>query len=56
MTTNPTPQQGGPVADLSKAPLPTAKTLKRRRNLGYQTMRFVAFNRRILRMVAKGHQ
>lgn len=55
-TTNPTPKQGDPVADLSKAPLPTAKTLKRRRNLGFQSVRFVAFNRRILRMVAKGHQ
>lgn len=56
MTTRPTPAQGGPVADLSKAPLPTARTLKRRRNLGLQTLRFLAFNRRILRMVAKGHQ
>ncbi len=56
MTTNPTPKQCGPVADLSKAPLPTVKTLKRRRDLGLQAARFVAFNRRILRMVAKGHQ
>lgn len=44
-----------PVADLSKAPLPTPKTLKMRRNLLYQVSRFMAFNVRIMRMVLKGH-
>lgn len=44
-----------PVVDLSKAPLPTRKTLRRRGNLPYQLIRFVSFNLRILRMVVKGH-
>ncbi|MFZ0530441.1 MAG: hypothetical protein WAL91_07895 [Propionicimonas sp.] len=46
---------GDPIADLSKAPLPTQKTLKARRNLFLQFLRFVAFDLRIMRMVVKGH-
>jgi hypothetical protein len=45
-----------PVADLSSAPLPTTQTLRRRRNLAYQAVRFVAFNSRIMRMVLRGHK
>lgn len=45
-----------PVADLSRAPLPTAATLRRRKSLIYQLTRFIAFNARILRMAAKGHR
>lgn len=44
-----------PVADLSAAPLPTASTLRRRRSLPLQAMRFALFNLRIMRMVLKGH-
>ena len=44
-----------PTPDLSTAPLPTAKTLRMRRNLPYQAYRFTAFNLRIIRMVVKGH-
>ncbi|GGL38518.1 hypothetical protein H9L10_12765 [Phycicoccus endophyticus] len=44
-----------PVADLSSAPLPTASTLRRRRNLPLQALRFASFNARIVRMVLKGH-
>lgn len=44
-----------PIADLSKSPLPTPKTLKMRRNLPFQFTRFLAFNVRIMRMVLKGH-
>ena len=44
-----------PVADLSRAPLPTSQTLRRRRNLAFQFTRFLAFNTRIMRMVLKGH-
>lgn len=44
-----------PVADLSKAPLPTAQTLKARQSLAKQALRFVAFDLRIMRMVLKGH-
>jgi hypothetical protein len=46
---------GDPVADLSKAPLPTSKTLKMRQSLPFQFMRFLSFNGRIMRMVIKGH-
>lgn len=51
-----TPAGGGdPVADLSKAPLPTARTLRMRQNLPFQFTRFLSFNSRIMRMVLKGH-
>jgi hypothetical protein len=51
-----TPAAGGdPIADLSKAPLPTGKTLKMRQSLPFQLTRFVSFNGRIMRMVIKGH-
>ena len=43
-----------PVADLSKAPLPTDRTLKHRRNLAVQSWKFATFNARIMRMVLKG--
>lgn len=43
-----------PVADLSTAPLPTEQTLRRRRNLAFQAVRFAVFNARILRMVLRG--
>jgi len=46
---------GDPVADLSKAPLPTSKTLKMRQSLLFQFARFLSFNGRIMRMVIKGH-
>lgn len=60
MTTSPsfnTPVPGAdqPIADLSKAPLPTDQTLKRRRSLPFQLSRFVVFNARIMKMVLKGH-
>ncbi|MEZ5094696.1 MAG: hypothetical protein R2731_00290 [Nocardioides sp.] len=44
-----------PVADLSKAPLPTEKTLKMRRSIPLQLTRFAVFNARIMKMVLKGH-
>lgn len=51
-----TPPGGGdPIVDLSKAPLPTERTLKRRKGLLLQFTRFVAFNASIMRMVIKGH-
>jgi len=43
-----------PTADLSRAPLPTAATLRRRRSVPFQLTRFAVFNTRILRMVTKG--
>ncbi len=49
------PGAAEPVADLSKAPLPTAATLKARQSVVKQFLRFVTFDLRIMRMVAKGH-
>ncbi len=44
-----------PILDLSRAPLPTAKTLTGRRSILLQFLRFLSFNVRIMRMVVKGH-
>lgn len=44
-----------PIADLTRAPLPTPQTLRRRRSLPMQFSRFLSFNSRIMRMVIKGH-
>jgi len=44
-----------PFADLSSAPLPTEKTVRRRRSLLFQPFRFGVFNYRMLRMITKGH-
>jgi hypothetical protein len=46
---------GSAVADLSRAPLPTAATLRKRRSLPLQLARFAVFNVRMIRMVLKGH-
>lgn len=43
-------------ADLSRSPLPTRATLRRRRNPLIQFVRFVVFSVSIMRMVLKGHQ
>lgn len=40
---------------IAMAPLPTPRTLRRRNNLLVQTVRFVAINGRIMRMVLRGH-
>ncbi len=55
MTDNETTPSEVPVADLSGAPLPTADTLRKRQSLPLQSVRFVAFSARIMRMVLKGH-
>lgn len=44
-----------PGVDLSRSPMPTAKTLNYRKNVFVQFFRFVAFDLRIMRMVIKGH-
>ncbi|MCA1781171.1 MAG: hypothetical protein ABR500_02420 [Dermatophilaceae bacterium] len=49
------PLPGSAVADLGKAPLPTAATLRKRQNIPLQLTRFAAYNVRIMRMVLKGH-
>jgi hypothetical protein len=40
---------------INKAPLPTEKTLKARKNLIFQLFRFVAINIRMVKMIMKGH-
>lgn len=40
---------------IAMAPLPTARTLRRRNNVVVQAVRFVAINGRIMRMVLRGH-
>lgn len=40
---------------ISGAPLPTPKTLRRRRSLLFQSWRFALINLKMLRMVLKGH-
>ncbi|HMT31398.1 MAG TPA: hypothetical protein PKC73_08625 [Dermatophilaceae bacterium] len=53
-TSTPAPLPGETAADLSAAPLPTAKTLKARKSLPMQLGRFAVLNARIMRMVLKG--
>ena len=53
--TQPAAPASDPIADLSKSPLPTAKTLKMRQSVPFQFTRFLSFNSRIMRMVIKGH-
>lgn len=42
-------------ARMAIAPLPTARTLRRRSSLPLQLWRFALLNLKILRMVLKGH-
>jgi hypothetical protein len=42
-------------AKITVAPLPTSKTLRRRRSLPIQLWRFLWINERMLRMVFKAH-
>ncbi len=40
---------------IAEAPLPTKATLRARKSLPYQVLRFMAFNLKMLKMVRKGH-
>jgi hypothetical protein len=40
---------------IKHAPLPTAKTLRFRKNLFLQFLRFVAINLKMIKMIRKGH-
>ena len=40
---------------VASAPLPTPKTLSRRRNLPFQLLRFAAINLKMMRVIARGH-
>ena len=39
---------------IASAPLPTGKTLRRRKSLPFQVWRFAALNLRMLTMITKG--
>lgn len=43
-----------PLADLSTAPLPTEKTLKMRKSVPRQAVRYAVFNLRMLKILVKG--
>jgi hypothetical protein len=40
---------------IAASPLPTPKTLARRRNLVFQFFRFAAINLKMMRVIARGH-
>jgi hypothetical protein len=40
---------------IASAPMPTPKTLRRRRNLAIQLVRFAAINLKMMRVIARGH-
>jgi hypothetical protein len=40
---------------IASAPMPTPKTLRRRRNVPIQLVRFVAINLKMMRVIARGH-
>lgn len=42
------------TTDIGESPLPTAATLRRRKNVLFQLWRFVALNLRFLTMITKG--
>ena len=56
MATTP-PLDPGAAEALDRAPMPTPKTLKRRKNVFLQFGRFIAINMRMLRVIrASGHK
>jgi len=44
-----------PNESIARAPLPTEKTLKQRKNLFMQLMRFCVINLKMIKMIRKGH-
>jgi len=43
------------AADIAAAPLPTPATLRHRRNVVYQFIRFIAINLKMIRVIGAGH-
>ena len=41
---------------IATAPLPTRKTLRSRKNIPFQVLRFAVFNIRMLKMVMRAHR
>jgi hypothetical protein len=44
-----------PNEAIARAPLPTEKTLRQRKNLFLQAIRFAAINLKMIKMIRKGH-
>ena len=44
-----------PNESIARAPLPKEQTLKQRKNLLIQLMRFCAINLKMIKMIRKGH-
>ncbi len=44
-----------PNESIARAPLPTEQTLKQRKNILIQLMRFCAINLKMIKMIRKGH-
>lgn len=44
-----------PQESIARAPLPTEKTLRQRRNIFIQFLRFCAINVKMIKMIRKGH-
>lgn len=44
-----------PQEAIQRAPLPTEKTLKQRKNVFLQLFRFAAINIKMIKMIRKGH-
>ena len=44
-----------PNEAIARAPLPTTKTLRQRKNILLQFMRFIAINLKMIKMIRKGH-
>ena len=44
-----------PGESIARAPLPTDKTLRQRKSLFIQLMRFIAINLKMIKMIRKGH-
>lgn len=40
---------------IARAPLPTERTLKQRKSLPIQAMRFIVINMKMIKMIRKGH-
>lgn len=40
---------------IAEAPLPTLRTIRMRKNVPFQLLRFVTFNIRMLKMVTRAH-
>jgi hypothetical protein len=44
-----------PQESIMRAPLPTEKTLRQRKNVFLQLMRFCSINLKMVKMIRKGH-